>query len=72
MTFFPFESFCSKARQFAVNLVAMAISSRAPAAGHPLASTFFGLVVPGGVDEVAAGRVVVVEDGEDGEFVDGS
>jgi hypothetical protein len=46
----------------------------APAAGHPPANPFSGLVAPvavGSVDEIAAGRAVVVEDGEDGGFVDG-
>jgi hypothetical protein len=67
MTFFSFESFCSKARSFAANLVATT--------SHPLTNPFFGLVVlvaVGGADAVAASRAVVVEDGEDGGFVDRS
>jgi hypothetical protein len=37
-----------------------------------VATTLVVLVTVGGVDEVAAGRAVVVEDGEYGGFVDGS
>ena len=72
MTFFSFEPFLLKGAAVCSEFGCDGHLVAAPAAGHLLASTFFGLVVPGGVDEVAAGRVVVVEDGEDGEFVDGS
>jgi hypothetical protein len=74
MTLFSFESFCSKAvvcSEFGRDNHLVVV----PAVGHPLANPFFGLVIPvavGGVDEVATGRAVVVEDGEDGVFVDGS